>query len=173
MLKMFSTQLTGLFKRIYEKEQFQIEDGARLLAQAPVGEGLIYIKGFKEMEAVALEAMNGAEPLKEAISLESADALSIADRVIIFTRFSDDEEAVKLAKTLTEKDVSFVAVSGHKPDAEECLSKLADVHINTNLIRPLLPAEDGSRVGFPSSLAALYIYFALKFTIEEILEEYE
>ena len=33
MLKMFTTQLTGLFKRIEEKEEYSFEDGARLLAQ--------------------------------------------------------------------------------------------------------------------------------------------
>ncbi|MFL6556676.1 MAG: DUF2529 family protein, partial [Bacillus sp. (in: firmicutes)] len=33
MLKMFTTQLTGMFKRIEEKEEYSFEDGARLLAQ--------------------------------------------------------------------------------------------------------------------------------------------
>lgn len=54
MLKMFSTQLTGLFNRLQEKEDFSIEDGARLLAQAAAGEGTVYIFGIKEMQAVAL-----------------------------------------------------------------------------------------------------------------------
>ena len=35
MLKMFTTQLSGLFNRIFDKEELSIEDGARLLAQAP------------------------------------------------------------------------------------------------------------------------------------------
>lgn len=62
MLKMFSTQLTGLFNRIQDKEEFSIEDGARLLAQAAVGDGSIYICGLKEMAAVEAEATEGAEP---------------------------------------------------------------------------------------------------------------
>ncbi|CAM4169307.1 DUF2529 domain-containing protein [Lederbergia lenta] len=173
MLKMFTTQLTGLFKRVFDKEQFQMEDGARLLAQAPVGDGYIYIKGFREMESVSYEALHGAEPLKHAMRLEADTSLSPADRVVIFTRFSTDDEAVKLGETLVEKGVPFVVVSGEKSDEVSRLAELSDVHINTHLLRPLLPTEDGSRIGFPSSMTALYIYFALKFTLEEILEEYE
>lgn len=173
MLKMFTTQLTGLFKRVFEKEQFQIEDGARLLAQAPVGDGYIYIKGFNEMECVSFEALQGEEPLKHAVRLEADSPISSADRVVIFTRFSTDEEAVKLGETLGEKGVPFVVVSAEKKEEESRLADLADVHINTHLLKPLLPTEDGNRVGFPSSMTALYIYFALKFTLEEILEEYE
>lgn len=49
---------------------------------------------------------------------------------------------------------------------------MADVHIDLRLKKGLLPDELGNRVGYPTSLVALYIYFGLKFTIEEILEEY-
>ncbi|MBS4206815.1 DUF2529 domain-containing protein [Bacillus sp. FJAT-50079] len=174
MLKMFSTQLTGLFQRIMEKESFQFEDGARLLAQAPVGEGLIYIKGFQEMGAVIKEAIEGAEPLKSARTLESSSSLSSADRVIIFTRFADDEEAVALGNKLEAEGVPFVAVAGKRTESgQPTLEQLADVFIHTNVTRPLLPTEDGTRVGFPSSIAALYIYFGLKFMIEEMVAEYE
>lgn len=34
MLKIFTTQLAGIFSRIQDKESEAIEDGARLLAQA-------------------------------------------------------------------------------------------------------------------------------------------
>ncbi|MBR3379532.1 MAG: DUF2529 family protein, partial [Bacillus sp. (in: Bacteria)] len=36
MLKIFTTQLSGIFSRIGEKQAEAIEDGARLLAQAVV-----------------------------------------------------------------------------------------------------------------------------------------
>ncbi len=63
MLKMFSTQVSGLFKRIQEQNEFALEDGARLLAQAAVGDGTIYLCGIGEMAAVEAEATKGAEPL--------------------------------------------------------------------------------------------------------------
>jgi hypothetical protein len=121
-MKMFTTQLTGLFKRIEEKEEFSFEDGARLLAQ---GQN-IYIVGFKEMKGVEFEALEGAEPLKGALT--NVDAAKRADRVLLFTRHSDDQEAVELAGILHEKGIPFVAVS--TPVSEDGkLEELADVHI--------------------------------------------
>ncbi|WP_045515923.1 DUF2529 domain-containing protein [Neobacillus niacini] len=165
MLKMFTTQLTGLFKRIVEKEEFSFEDGARLLAQ---GQN-IYLLGFREMKAVEFEALEGAEPLKGASS--KVDAATNADRVLLFTRTSADQDAIELALKLQEKEIPFVAVSTSVPDGK--LAELADVHINLQLTKGLLPDDFGNRYGYPSSMAALYVYYGLKFTIDEILEEYE
>ncbi|MEH7011201.1 DUF2529 domain-containing protein [Neobacillus niacini] len=165
MLKMFTTQLTGLFKRIVEKEEFSFEDGARLLAQ---GQN-IYLLGFREMKAVEFEALEGAEPLKGASS--NVDAATNADRVLLFTRTSADQDAIELALKLQEKEIPFVAVSTSVPDGK--LAELADVHINLQLTKGMLPDDIGNRYGYPSSMAALYVYYGLKFTIDEILAEYE
>lgn len=164
-MKMFTTQLTGLFKRIEEKEEFSFEDGARLLAQGQT----IYVVGFKEMKGVEFEALEGAEPLKGA-STNIEEATS-SDRVLLFTRTSDDQDAVELAGTLAEKGIPFVAVSTVVPDGK--LEELADVHIHLQLTKGLLPDDFGNRYGYPSSMAALYVYYGLKFTIDEILAEYE
>jgi hypothetical protein len=173
MLKMLATQLTGVFSKIQEKEEFSLEDGARLLAQAAVGEGTIYIKGFQEMEGVVSEALSGAEPLGNAKMLERVAELSHTDRVLLFARLSDDPDAVALGRTLVSIGVPFVSVAGTKQDAENDLTQLADVHINTQIVKPLLPTEDGRRTCFPSLIAALFAYFGLKFIIDEILQEYE
>ena len=173
MIKMFTTQLTGLFKRIYDKQEFEIEDGARLLAQAAIGQGNIYMKGYGEMEAVTAEALNGAEPLPSAKRYDASVELTEADRVLIVTRYSTDEEAVALGKKLSAEGVPFVAVSG-VVEGEESLLDLADIHLDTKLIKGMLPGDEiGERVSFPSSMAALYLYFALGFVIREMLEEYE
>ncbi|MGM0843491.1 MAG: DUF2529 domain-containing protein [Bacillota bacterium] len=173
MIKMFTTQLTGLFNRIADKEEFSIEDGARLLAQASVGEGSIYIKGFAEMEGVTLEALHGQEPLKGAKALINIDDVTEADRVLLVSRYSTDDEAVSLAKQLVDKGIPFAAVSGVVSADDDNLADLADIHIDTKLIKGMLPGEElGERVGFPSSMAALYIYFLIKFSLEEMLEEY-
>jgi hypothetical protein len=165
LMKMFTTQLTGLFKRIEEKGEFSFEDGARLLAQGQS----IYLTGFREMKAVEFEALEGAEPLK-GVSLD-IEAATSADRVLLFTRNSDDQEAVELAGKLQEKNIPFVAVSTSVPDGK--LEEMAEVHINLQLTKALLPDDFGNRYGYPSSMAALYVYYGLKFTIDEILAEYE
>lgn len=157
--------------KIKEKEELALEDGARLLAQASVGEGKIYIKGFGEMEGVVHEALEGAESMSHAERLIQTEELAHTDRVIIFSRFSDSPEAVLLGRELMEKGVPFVSVSAAKEASERDLANMADVHINTHVIRPILPSEDGSRIIFPSLIAALYIYHALKFTVDEILLE--
>jgi hypothetical protein len=169
MLKMFTTQLTGLFKRIEEKEEYSFEDGARLLAQ-----GSIYIFATKEMKAVVAEAIEGAEPLTgvKLLAVESLAELTDSDRVLMFTRYSSDEAAVEMAVQLQEKGIPFVAVSTVVPDGGR-LVELADVHIDLRLSKGLLPDDFGHRYGYPSSMAALFVYFGLKFTIEEIIAEYE
>lgn len=176
MLKMFSTQLTGLFKRVAEKEEFSFEDGARLLAQASAGDGSIYIFGTKEMKAIEFEAFEGAEPLTGAkiLAADQLDVLTDADRVVIFTRTSLDPAAIELAEKLQEKNISFVAVST-VPDGNEGngnLAEMADVHIDLGLKKALLPDESGNRFGYPSSIAALFVYYGLKFTIDEMMAEY-
>lgn len=173
MLKMFSTQLTGLFNRLQEKEEFPIEDGARLLAQAAAGEGKVYLFGTGEMKAVELEAVYGEEPLQAAAILNEDTELKPTDRVLVVSRYADDEDAVRVAYDLQEKGIPFVAISTVRNESEaDSLKEMADVHIDLRIKKGLLPDETGNRVGFPTSMAALYVYFGLKFTIEEILEEY-
>jgi uncharacterized phosphosugar-binding protein len=173
MLKMFSTQLTGLFKRLQEKEEFSIEDGARLLAQAAAGQGKIYLYGTREMQAIGLEAVYGEEPLQTAAILSDKVDLEAADRVLIVSRFADDAEALNIAYDLREKGIPLVAISTVRSESEEeTLDQLADVHIDLRITKGLLPDETGNRIGYPTSIAALFVYFGLKFTIEEILEEY-
>lgn len=174
MLKMFSTQLSGLFKRLQEHEEFSLEDGARLLAQAAAGEGTIYVYGAAEMGAVPLEAVFGAEPMKGAAVLTAGQTneVSMADRVLIATRSSNDTEAVAIAKILAEKGIPFVAFSTVQ-DGSNGLESLADVHIDLKLAKGMLPSETGERIGLPTSMAALFLYYGIKFTLDEILWEYE
>ncbi|MFL6561345.1 MAG: DUF2529 domain-containing protein [Bacillus sp. (in: firmicutes)] len=172
MLKMFTTQLTGLFKRLEEKEEYAFEDGARLLAQAQIGDGSIYIFATKEMKAVEFEALEGAEPFKGVKLFEGVEELTDSDRVMIFTRFSKDVAALQVDEQLREKEIPFVAVATSVPEAGP-LMELADLLIDLRLTKGLLPDDEGNRYGYPSSMAALFVYFGLKFTIEEILAEYE
>ncbi|WP_075983210.1 DUF2529 domain-containing protein [Bacillus massilinigeriensis] len=176
MLKMFTTQLQGLFKRIQEKEEMAMEDGARLLAQAAIGEGKIYIVGINEMKAVEIEALYGAEPFKgvyEWQGIESISTLTNADRVILISRFSHDEQACQIGQGLSDNNIPFVSISSEISSDQSSLVQLADVHIDLRLTKGLLPNNEGNRYGFPSSMAALFAYYALKYTLEEILEEYE
>jgi fructoselysine-6-P-deglycase FrlB-like protein len=171
MLKIFSTQLLGCFKKLAENEEITLEDSARVLAQAIVGDGHIYVYGANEMHAITLEATLGQEPLPKAKKLQTIEEISSMDRVLLVSRYSTDEEILSLAKKLQSKGIQTVGISTRK-EGEASLENFVDVHIDTQLVRGLIPTDDGSRIGFPTSMIALFAYYGLSFTIQEIIEEY-
>jgi len=176
MLKIFTTQLSSYFKRIGEKEELNLEDGSRILAQAAVGQGNIYIYGVNEMQAVTYEATQSAEPLTHAkpLVLDDIRSLTSVDRVLIVTRFSTDEKAVEVAHMLLKEGIPFVSIGAVPKEVQsDSIHDLSDVHINTYLLQPLIPDDNGDRFGFPALMTALYAYYGLSFTLKEILDENE
>ncbi|WP_299093369.1 DUF2529 domain-containing protein [uncultured Metabacillus sp.] len=177
MMKIFTTQLTGQFNRIQEQEEMNIEDSARLLAQALIGEGKLYLYGYRELHGVVLEALQSSEPLDRAEALLDENGqikeLSPEDRVLLFTYRSTDEEAISIAKALSDQGIQLVGVSALIKNVEAGLESVADLHIDAKLRQPLIPGDDGERYGFPALMTSLYVYYALSFTIKEILNEYE
>lgn len=176
MLKMFSTQLAGLLGRIQDKQEEDFEDAARLLAQAAAGEGRIFIFGTREMEAVALEATLGEEPLSSAVKWDGKGTgeFTAADRALIVSRFSADPEAISAAKRLQAEGIPFAGISAAvEENGGDTLEGLADAHVGLLLKKGLLPDESGGRFGFPAPIAALFAYYGVKFIIDEILAEYE
>ena len=59
-MKMLTTQISGLLQRIIGNNEDSIEETARLLAQATIGEGRVILACFDEMKAVQLVAMEGS-----------------------------------------------------------------------------------------------------------------
>lgn len=176
MLKMFTTQLSGLFKRLYEKEEEAIEDSARILAQALGGEGKIFICATNEMKAVVAEALYSSEPLQGAeewTSDHTLESISPNDRFLFFSRTSDDQELLPFGQTLTKEYIPFVSVSTIMSADSPGLHTKADVHIDLKLTKGLLPDDEGNRFGYPASIAALFVYYGIKFTLDEFIKEYE
>ncbi|HWO94857.1 MAG TPA: DUF2529 domain-containing protein [Bacillus sp. (in: firmicutes)] len=176
MLKIFTTQLTGYFKQIQEKEEFHIEDGARMLAQAIIGDGNIYVYGKDEMQAVGLEATKSQEPLPKAklLAFEDIEHLTPADRVLLVSRTSTDPHILDVAQRLQEQGVLTVGMSPlEKENTLSSLENVVDVHIDTKLLKPLIPDEEGNRYGLPIIMTTLYAYYGLHLTIKEIITEYE
>jgi Domain of unknown function (DUF2529) len=174
LLKIFATQLRGVFNSIQDKQIYNIEDGARLLSQSIVSGGSIYLYGTDEMAAITSEAIDGVEPLSHAVALnkdETLNSITPIDRVLLVTRFSTNPEALTLAKRLNEKGIPFVSISATTENDDESIVDLADIHIDLPLKKGLVPTEDGNRIGLPYSMTALFVYYGLKFTIDEILKE--
>lgn len=179
MLKIFLTQLSGIYKKIEQDEQENMEDAARLLAQALVGHGTVYLHGFNEMNGIINQAIDGPEPLKGMKRLYNGQYMAQVeqrDRAIIFARSANEPEAVALAESLNGQRIPFVAVS-QAPTADDMdspnLANLADIHIDIKANRGLIPNEDGTRSGIPTLAAALFVYQGITLSIDEIIKEYE
>ena len=54
MSKILTTQLTGLLQRIQQSEEESIEETARLLAQAAIGQGYVYFASFGELVGIII-----------------------------------------------------------------------------------------------------------------------
>jgi uncharacterized phosphosugar-binding protein len=174
MLKIFSTQVSGLLKAISDKEEQSIEESSRLLAQTVLSKGTVYFKGFNEMKAIVSEALYGENKLRCGAEFtdESMDGLMAVDSVVVASRFQDDEEAVAFCKKVKETaDCHVILIGGSKKEAD--IDLVADILVDTKAVRGLVPLDDGSRLGFPSGLTGLFAYYALFLTTEEILEEYD
>lgn len=167
-MKMLTTQLSGLLDRIAKNNEESIEETARLLAQATVGEGRVIIAGFDELSVVQTVAMASEKPFLGAVPYDPALTIGHADRVWIFTHSVDDPSALELGRSLAEAFIPFAVVAPEKDDDHE-LVHLAMTYISTGLLRGLLPGEDGERIVEPHALAALFIYEAVKISYDEML----
>ncbi|MFE1242693.1 DUF2529 family protein [Fictibacillus sp. NPDC058756] len=174
MLKIFSTQVSGLLKAISDKEEQSIEESSRLLAHTILSEGTVYFKGFGEMEAVVNEALLGENQFRQSVEFSDAswEELLPVDSIVVASRFTDDHEALTFCKTVKDHaDCHVILMGGRRKEAD--LETTADIVIDTKAVRGLVPLDDGSRIGFPSGLTALFAYYSLFLTTEEILEEYD
>lgn len=175
LLKIFTTQLIGRLKKIESEQNFAIEDAARLLAQAHVGEGKIYIYAEDEMSGVFSEIRNGQEPLDriERLTESNFSEITDADRALIFSRDVSNEKALAIGKALEEKAIPFVAICSAAAKEENPFEDLAYVFVNLYMDKGLVPTETGGRTGYPSLIAALYVYHNIKILLDEMLEDYE
>lgn len=171
--KIFTTQLIGRLQKIDEQE-LDIEDGARLLAQALVGEGSIYIYAEDELEGIFLQAKNGHDslPKVEKLTEEVIPSLSTADRVLIVIKNAQSEKVLELGKTLHEKQVGFMVIGVKDPKQENPIEDIAHAYVDLHIDKGLVPTFTGDRKGFPYLLTALYVYHHMKLIIDEMIEDF-
>ncbi|WP_088008473.1 DUF2529 family protein [Indiicoccus explosivorum] len=161
-MKMLTTQLTGLLQRI-GKHEAAIEDTARVMAQAAIGEGTVYLAAFGEMEAVSAAAFHGPEPLRSAKRWQPGTELTSADRIWILAR---KDEGAELAAALTDQFIPFAYLSAETYDNTD-----ADAFLSLGIDKGLLPDDSGGRTVVPHGLAALFVYHAVKLVFDEMLAD--
>lgn len=161
-MKMLSTQLTGMFQRIAQQEE-AIEETARLLAQAAIGDGTIFLAAFGEMKAVIPAALQGAEPLQSAAEWTPESIVMPEDRVWILVK---NDEADELIGRLNDAHLPFAVLLGEAREGVE-----ADASVSLGIKKGLIPLDDGSRTVYPYAIGALFVYHAVKMAIDEMLAE--
>ncbi|MEK4484582.1 DUF2529 family protein [Psychrobacillus sp. FSL H8-0484] len=166
---MLTTQLSGLLQRIATSEEENMEETARLLAQAAAGQGNIYFAAFGEMKSISINAQFAAEPFPSFQVWTSDVQLTSADRIWIITRSSANSEAITLAEKLAADFIPFSVLASEPASEENKLSTLAYTYISLKLTKGLLPAEDGSRIVLPYALSTMFVYEAVKMKLDEIL----
>lgn len=171
MSKILTTQMSGLLQRINQSEEESIEDTARLLAQAAIGQGTIYFACFGEMEGVALNAVSSADPMSKVVRWTSESIITDVDRVIIFTRNANDLQALALAQKLYDDFIPFAAIASETANEDNPLSELAYVYISLKIRGGILPhpTKLGERIVMPHLIAALFIYEAIKVEYDEMI----
>lgn len=172
-MKILTTQISGLLQRAGSNNEETVEETARLLAQATIGEGRVIFAGFGEMKAVGVNALFSAEPFHGAVLFEEGMEIQSADRVWLFTRSATDERVLDMARMLSEKFIPFAVVAGDKANDENELSDLAYTYMATGLVKGILPGNDGGRIVEPHLLAALFLYEAVKMAYDEMIFEEE
>ncbi|WP_040606764.1 DUF2529 family protein [Salsuginibacillus kocurii] len=170
---MFTTQLQAVFQKIQNDEE-ALEDSARLLAQATVGEGTIYITGSGPTKELAKLALTIKESPKDVTWLEPGEALPIfhpADRVLLFSGDEDEDEMTHYAQSIYKTEVPFISIGSFQPEVPAQEGVLEPVHLPTYVKGGLVPDEEGTRHGHPGELAALYAYQLLLLVLQEMIEE--
>lgn len=173
MSKILTTQMTGLLQRISSSEEFAIEDTARLLAQAAIGEGSVYFVCFDELQAVEMNALYGADPFYKLAKYTDDTVLTDADRVIIFTRSASNPAALAFAQKCYDDFIPFAAVASEVASDDNVLSDLAYTYVSLKMRGGILPhpTKLGERIVFPHLMAALFIYEAIKMEYDEMIGE--
>lgn len=169
MSKILATQLSGLFQKIIQREEFSIEETARLLAQAAVGQGSVYLACFDEMTAIEMNALHCTEPFYKLLPWSEHTKLTGADRVCIFTRSCHHHDVLTLARKLFDAFIPFAVVASEPANEDNELANLAYTYISTGIIKGIMPNDTGERVVIPHTMASLFVYEAIKLTYDEII----
>lgn len=171
MSKILSTQMSGLFQRIIQTEEEAIEETARLLAQASVGQGKVYFACFGELQGIEINALLGTEKFNNLAKWTPDTTVTDVDRVCIFTPTCIDINAINFAKKLYDEFIPFSVVASEKQDDNNELSELAYTYVSLKIRGGLLPhpSKLGERTVVPNLMAALFVYEAIKLNYDEML----
>ena len=163
MLKIFNTQLNGIFKKI-DAQEVELDIASRLLAQAVVGEGNIWVKGFGDLKYLEEYIVNSNESLPDSKVWITDTVVDKTDRVIVMAE-TYNEDVIEFVTVLEDSDIDYVLIC----NAHENIQSMNFIDLSTP--RAIVPTEDFSRIITPHAMAMNYIYYVIYANMKEMLDE--
>ncbi len=174
MLKIFTTQLMGVFQNIQKENEWNLEEGSRLVCQTIVSDGHVYVYGSESLQSTILtESLSGANSLPKSRPLlddhHEIHALSSFDTVLLFSE-ELDESLFDVYSKIKPSGSNIIVIS-NQTDKKPSWINDVDCFLNLGVKGPLVPTDNGKKIGNPIIFASLYMYMALYLNIVDILEE--
>jgi hypothetical protein len=169
MMKILDTHFNGKLQTLAKQED-ELYDVVRLLSQALVGEGTVYVDAYGECEGLHPMLSEGPDQMKRVTKIKDRKTLHAVDRVLIIT---PDTERSDLLASLARYD------AWHTPYAIVTLSDVAETlersiaPLALKFNKGLLPAEDGSRHGLPSLALCAFLLTHILTQLQEMTEEWD
>ncbi|WP_158737008.1 DUF2529 family protein [Alteribacillus sp. YIM 98480] len=174
-MKIFATQLQGVFQKIMEQEEEAIENGARLAAQGPAGTGSLLIYATPSMRGNAVNLAYHKEAPPQTIQVIDSKEFKAepVDRAIVLAEKEEEAYLHSYIELLQSSEVPVVVIAPFTEEEGGITLEPTDVWIHTHVRGGLIPDEHGSRIGDPSALSTLFTGQLLYLNIKELFDELE
>lgn len=173
-MKMYITQLRGVFERISQENEEGLEEAGRRLAQTLTMNGHVYVWGLGQGRLAVNEATESTNKLPGVKILFDQNGqknkLTDHDSVLLFVAEGQENPAVKLIDSLKDSGAQFIGVIPSNVEGD-LLNPSFDHHLFFPSAGPLIPLDDDLKRGNPESLAILFLYHLIYFSLIEILNE--
>lgn len=174
-MKIFTTQLQGLLAQ-NEPDEDTLEDAARIICQAIISDGTLYIWSEGDLAGLTHQAVSANDAIKDCRELTNNDLakLNPLDTLILAAADRQSPAGENLVQAANHAGTRLIGISSDAPLDESAgapWTDKVDVLLSNGVKQGLVPQDDGSRIGTPHLLAALYLYYPLYFAVNEILED--
>ncbi len=170
-MKIFATQLQGIFQSIATKQEEAFEDASRLLLQAVSGTGTLYVAAVPPLKGTAYSLCSHPDAPEGIVYTDSIPGdMQETDRLLLLADSKDSNEISSWHKTAAQAAASSVMIG---PDSGKDQIELdpLDVWLSTFVRGGLVPSDTGEKHGDPTALAALFTGQLLFLYMQEMLEE--
>lgn len=169
-MKIFATQLQGIFQSIASKQEEAFEDASRLLLQAVSGPGTLYIAAAPPLKGTAVSLCSHPDAPEGLVFTEDIPSgMQEADRLLLLAD-KDSNNMISWQEAAGRVSASSVII-GPASAKESAELEALDVWLDTFVRGGIVPTDTGEKHGDPASLAVLFTGQLLFLYMQEMLEE--